>query len=145
MLRPLSALKTTAVAPQRYQLTLLLLFAGLALLLAAMGVYALTAHNVASRRKELAIRISMGARSGNLWTLILRQALAPVTWGVAVGVVAALAAGRLLSSLLYEINPANPAVLAGVAAAVLLAAGAACLLPVRSATRTDPIAALRAE
>jgi putative ABC transport system permease protein len=144
-LQPLSFLRATAVAPQRYQLTLLLLFAGLALLLGAMGVYALTAHNVARRRKELAIRISLGARGGDIWALILREALAPVMWGVGVGVAAALVSGRLISSLLYDIKPANPAVLAAVASAVLLAAGAACLLPVRSATRTDPIAALRAE
>ncbi len=144
-LRPLSDLQSTAVAPQRYQLTLLLLFAALALLLAAMGVFALTAHNVARRRKELAIRISMGARGGDIGSLILRQALTPVAWGVGLGVAAALASGRLLSGLLFEISPANPALLAVVAAVVLLAAGTACLLPVRNATHTDPIAALRAE
>jgi predicted permease len=144
-LRPLSALKSTAVAPQQYQLTLLLLFAGLALLLAAMGVFALTAHNVTRRRKELAIRISMGARGGDIGSLILRQALGPVAWGVGFGVAAALASGRLLSGLLFEISPANPVLLAVVAAVVLLAAGTACLLPIRSATHTDPIAALRAE
>jgi predicted permease len=144
-LRPLSDLKSTAVAPQRYQLTLLLLFAGLALLLAAMGVFALTAHSVARRRKELAIRISMGARGGDIGSLILRQALGPVAWGVGLGGAAALASGRLLSGLLFEISPANPALLALVAAVVLLAAGMACLMPVRSATHTNPIAALRAE
>ncbi len=144
-LRPLSALKSSAVAPQRYQLTLLLSFAALALLLAAMGVYALVAHNVSRRRKELAIRMSMGARRGDLWALILRQALKPVVSGVLMGVIVALGAGRLLSSLLFEISPANPAVLTAVPAVVLLAATAACLMPARSATRTDPIAALRAE
>lgn len=143
--RPLSDLEATAVAPQRYQLTLLLQFAGLALLLAAMGVYALTAHNVARRRKELAIRISMGARGGDIRALILRQALGPVAWGVGLGVAAALASGRLLSGLLFEISPANPVLLAVVAAVVLLSAGTACLLPVRSASHTDPIVALRAE
>ena len=144
-LRPLSALKSTAVAPERYQLTLLVSFAALALLLAAMGVYALVAHNVTRRRKELAIRMSMGARRGDLWALILRQALKPVASGVAMGVLVALAAGRLLSSLLFEISPANPAVLAAVAGVVLLAGSAACLMPARRATRTDPIGALRAE
>jgi putative ABC transport system permease protein len=144
-LRSLAAFKATVVAPQRYQLTLLLLFAGLALLLAAMGVYALVAHDVAGRRKELALRIAIGARGGHLWMLILRQALAPVAWGVLAGIVAALATGRVLESLLFEISPANPMVLATVAFVVLCAAAAACLLPARRATHTDPTSALRAE
>lgn len=144
-LRPLSALRAEAVAPQRYQLMLLLLFAGIALLLAAMGVYALVAHSVAQRRKELAIRIAIGARDRDLWRLVLSQALVPVSGGVATGLLAALAARRLLASLLFEVSPANPAVLAAVAAAVLVAAAAACLRPAFSATRTDPLAALRAE
>jgi predicted permease len=144
-LQPLSALKSSAVAPQRYQLSLLLSFAALALLLAAMGVYALVSHNVTRRRKELAIRMSMGARRGDLWALTLHQALKPVAGGVVMGVIVALGAGRFLSDLLFEISPANPAVLTAVAAVVLLAASAACLMPARSATRSDTIAALRAE
>ena len=144
-LRPLSALKSSAVAPQRYQLTLLLSFAALALLLAAMGVYALVAHDVTRRRKELAIRMSMGAHRGDLWALILQQALKPVAGGVVLGVIVAVGAGRLLSSLLFHISPANPAVLTAVAGVVLLAGSTACLMPARRAIRTDPIAALRAE
>jgi predicted lysophospholipase L1 biosynthesis ABC-type transport system permease subunit len=144
-LRSLAEFTSTVVAPQRYQLTLLLLFAGLALFLAAMGVYALVTHEVAGRRKELALRIAIGASGGHLWALVLRQALAPVAWGVLAGVVAALATGRVLESLLFEIRPNNPAVLITVALVVLLAAAAACLLPARRATRTDPTSALRAE
>ena len=144
-LRPLGALKSSAVAPQRYQLGLLVSFAGVALLLAAMGVYALMVHNVTRRRKELAIRVSMGAGRGAVWALILQQALRPVAGGVVLGAGLALAIGRLLSSLLFGISAANPAVLTTVAAVVFLAAGAACLLPARRATRTDPMAALRAE
>jgi predicted lysophospholipase L1 biosynthesis ABC-type transport system permease subunit len=144
-LRSLDDFKATVVAPQRYQLSLLLLFAGLALLLAAMGVYALVAHEVAGRRKELALRIAIGARRGHLWLLILRQALAPVVWGVLAGLVAALATGRVLESLLFEIAPTNPLVLTAVASVVLLAAAAACVLPARRATRTDPTSALRSE
>ncbi|HEY7789894.1 MAG TPA: ABC transporter permease [Vicinamibacterales bacterium] len=144
-LRSLAEFTSTVVAPQRYQLTLLLLFAGLALFLAAMGVYALVTHEVAGRRKELALRIAIGASGGHLWALVLRQALAPVAWGVLAGVVAALATGRVLESLLFEIRPSNPAVLITVALVVLLAAAAACLLPARRATRTDPTSALRAE
>jgi predicted permease len=144
-LRPLSALKTAAVAPERYQLTLLLVFAALALLLASMGVYALVAHSVAQRRKELAIRAAIGARRGDLWRLVLNQALMPVAGGTLVGVSVALAARQLLASLLFEVSPANPAVLTTVAAAVLAAALAASARPAFRASRTDPMAALRAE
>jgi putative ABC transport system permease protein len=144
-LRPLSDLEVTATASQRYQLTLLLLFAGLALLLAAMAVYALVAHSVARRRKELALRITMGARAADLWRLILRQALAPVVGGVGVGLLAALAGGRLLVALLFQVSPSSPLVLAPVALAVLVAAGAACFLSARRAVRADPWTALRAE
>jgi predicted permease len=144
-LRPLAALQTDAVAPQRYQLTLLLLFAGLALLLAALGVYALVAHSVARRAKELAIRVTLGAAAGSIRGMVLRQALAPVAAGVAAGLVLALAFGRLLASMLFQVAPASPPVLAAVGAAVLLAALAAGLIPARRATRADPLLALRAE
>jgi putative ABC transport system permease protein len=144
-LRSLSDFRSSVVTPQRYQLTVLLLFAGVALLLAAMGVYALVGHTVARRRKELALRIAIGASSGDLWSLVLRQALTPVAWGVAAGVIAALASGRALATLLFEIQPTDPAVLTTVAIVVILAAAAACLLPARRATHTDPTLALRAE
>ena len=144
-LRPLSDLEATAVAPQRYELTLLVLFASLALLLAAMGVYALVAHSVSRRRKELALRTTLGAHAPDLWRLVLGQALAPVASGVAVGLVAAMVVGRLLAALLFQVTPFSPMVLGPVALAVLGAAGAACLVPARRAIRADPWTALRAD
>jgi len=144
-LGPLSDLEATAVAPQRYELALLVLFASLALLLAAMGVYALVAHSVARRRKELALRTTLGARAADLWRLVLRQALAPVASGVAVGLIAAVVVGRLLAAMLFDVAPASPVVLVPVALAVLVAASAACLVPTHRAIRADPWTALRAE
>jgi predicted lysophospholipase L1 biosynthesis ABC-type transport system permease subunit len=144
-LRPLSDLEATAVAPQRYELTLLVLFASLALLLAAMGVYALVAHSVARRRKELALRTTLGAHAADLWRLVLRQALAPVAGGVAVGLVAAIVVGPRLAAKMFEVAPASPVVLIPVALAVLAAAGAACLVPTRRAIHADPWTTLRAE
>jgi predicted permease len=143
--KPLADLESDAVAPQRYQLTLLLLFAGLALLLAALGVYALVAHSVARRSRELAIRIALGAGGGIIWRMVVRQALAPVLAGVMAGLVGDLAAGRVLASFLFQTAPTSPGVLAVAAIAVLLAALAACLAPARRATRVDPLIALRAE
>src|SRR6185437_3109671 len=145
VLRPLAQLSADAVAPQRYQLTMLLLFAGLALLLAAMGVYALVRHSVARRSKELAIRIALGAGSGTVWGMIVRQALAPVACGLAAGLLAALIGGKLLTSFLFQVRPASPGVLLAVVAAVGIAALLATLAPAARATRTDPVGALRSE
>ncbi|MGH9484519.1 MAG: FtsX-like permease family protein, partial [Terriglobales bacterium] len=144
-LRSLAALASAAVAPQRYQFSLLLLFAMVALVLAAIGVYALVSHSVARRSKELAIRITMGAGDRDIWSLVVRQALAPVIVGVVVGLVVAAVAGRLLRAFLFNVSPASPPVLAGVAAAVIAAAVIACLWPAHRATRTNPNIALRAE
>jgi predicted permease len=144
-LRPLTDLEMTAVGPQRYELNLLLLFACLALMLASMGVYALVAHSLARQKRELALRITLGASAPALWRLILREALAPVVGGVAVGLFAAAGAGRLLAAMLFQVAPFSPMVLGPVALAVLVAAGAACVVPTRRAIRADPWTALRAE
>lgn len=144
-LEPLATLTDAAVAPQHYQLMLLALFAGVALLLAAMGVYALVGHSVARRAKELAIRLSIGASRGTIWVMVVRQALAPVLAGVAAGLIAAILGGSLIASMLFHVSPASPAVLAAVGLGVLLAALLACLGPATRATQTDPLRALRAE
>ena len=142
---PLGSLRAAATAPQRYQFTLLMTFAGLALLLAAIGVYALVAHSVAQRRKELAIRLALGASAGEIRALIAGQALAPVALGALVGLAAALAGGRLLQSLLYGVGAHDPAALGAAVGVVLLAAALACVPSARRATRIDPVRALRAE
>jgi ABC-type antimicrobial peptide transport system permease subunit len=126
-------------------LTLLLLFAGLALFLAALGVYALVAHNVARRSKELAIRISLGADAWTIWSAVMRQALLPVIAGLSIGLTTAVLTGPLLRSQLFHVNPTNPAVLVAAVAAVGVAAVCACLGPAYRATRTDPLRALRAD
>ena len=144
-IRPLGALRATATAPQRYQFTLLVTFAGLALLLAAIGVYALVAHSVAQRKKELAIRLALGAPAGAIRGLVAGQALAPVCLGALGGLAAALAAGSLLRSLLYGVAAHDPATLGAAAGVVLLAAALACVVPAQRAVRVDPNAALRAE
>jgi ABC-type antimicrobial peptide transport system permease subunit len=117
----------------------------LALLLAVMGVYAQVAHSVGRRGKEFAIRMTLGARTADLWRLVLGEGLRPVAVGMILGLAAAFAAGRLLASLLFEVSPANPIVFAAVAASVLVAGAAACILPGRRAAYGKPLAALRAE
>ncbi len=144
-IRPLEALRSEATAPQRYQFTLLLTFAGLALGLAAIGVYALVSHSVAQRRKELAIRMALGAQAGDIRGQVARQGLMPVAVGAAVGLAGALAGGRLLESLVYGVGSHDPTALGAAVGVVLLAATLACLVPARRATKVDPIGALRAE
>ncbi len=144
-LQALDQLEAAAVAPKRYQLTVLLLFAGLALFLAALGVYAQVAHSVASRSKELAIRMSLGATVVDICAAVLRQTLGTVMAGLGVGLFTSALAGPLLSSLLFQVNPLNGGVLAAVAATVGMAAFCACIGPARRATRVDPVRALRAE
>jgi putative ABC transport system permease protein len=144
-LQPLGELEDNAVAPQRYQLTLLLLFAALALFLAALGVYALVAHSVARRSKELAIRVSLGANAAAIGSALMRQGLSPVIAGLGAGLITAVLTGPLLHSLLFHVNPTNPVVLGAAVATVGIAAVCACLGPAYRATRTDPLQALRAD
>jgi predicted permease len=144
-LQPMDRLAANVLAPQRYLLTLLLLFAGLALFLAALGVYALVAHSVARRSKELAIRISLGASAGTIWSAVMLQALSPVIAGLGSGLTTAVLTVPLLRSLLFHVNPTSPAVLVAAVATVGIAAVCACLGPAYRATRTDPLRALRAD
>lgn len=144
-IEPLSSLRTEATAAQRYQFVLVLVFAGLALSLGAIGVYALVAHGVAQRKKELAVRLALGAPAPAIQGLIAGQALTPVGMGALLGLAAAGAGGRLLQSQLYGVGAGDPATLGAAAGVVLLAAALACVAPARRATRVDPNDALRAD
>lgn len=117
----------------------------LALLLAAVGLYGVTGHSVALRTPEIGVRVALGAGSGEVLRLVIRQALALAVSGVAVGLLAALALNRVWSSLLYRASPADPVVLASVSLMLLGSALLASWFPARRATRVDPVAALRAE
>jgi putative ABC transport system permease protein len=103
------------------------------------------AYSVSRRRKELGIRMAFGAPPAAVKRLVLRQGLAPVFLGLGVGIAAALAAGRVLSSLLYETQASDPWALGTVAALLITIAAIACYLPSRHATRIDPVESLRAE
>jgi putative ABC transport system permease protein len=122
-----------------------LAFGTIALLLAVLGIYGLAAHTVERRRREMGIRLALGAEGADLVWMVLRRGLALAAAGLAVGTVAALAGTRVLSGLLFEVSPTDPATLA--AAALLLAAVAlvASYIPARRAARVDPVVALRTE
>jgi putative ABC transport system permease protein len=134
-----------AVAAPRLNSVLLWVFAAMALVLSAVGIYGVTAYAVTRRTRELAIRIAIGAPSASLFRLVTRHGVTVALIGILVGSVAALGLTRGLSSLLYGVAPTDPATVACSAATVLVVVCLASARPAWRATRVDPIAALRAE
>ena len=131
--------------PQRFGSALLSLFASLSLVLATIGVYAVVSAAVALRRREMGVRMALGAQPGQLRLLVLRQTAAPLAAGLAAGLPLALGAARFLSRFLYGVTAADLPTFAG-AVLLLVAAGlAAAGLPARRAARVDPVEALRNE
>jgi ABC-type antimicrobial peptide transport system permease subunit len=133
--------RTTAV--QRVAVTMLGVFAGLALLLAAIGLYGVMSYTVSQRTRELAMRLALGASTQNLLGLVLSQGLALTAGGVVLGVAAALTLTRLMGNLLYNVSPRDPLAFGSAFVVLAIAALAACLLPAWRAASTDPVHALR--
>jgi predicted permease len=117
----------------------------LALLVAAVGIYSTVAYMVGQRTHEIGVRIALGARSANIVRVVLGRGIGIVVAGIAVGLLATLAMGKLVASLLYGVSPRDPVVLGIVALVLLVAAVAACLVPALRAARVDPMETLRAE
>jgi ABC-type antimicrobial peptide transport system permease subunit len=138
-------LLTQSIGVQRVTLALLLTFAGIAALLAAVGVYSVMAYSVAQRTSEIGVRLALGAGQAQVVNLILTQGMRLVAIGLGLGLVASAGASRLLTSLLYEIKPLDPLVYGTVTVFFTLVAVLACLLPSLRAARIDPIVALRTE
>jgi putative ABC transport system permease protein len=141
----MDAIVAQALGQARLMMILLGLFAGIALLLAAVGIYGAVAYSVAQRTGEIGVRIALGAQATDVLRLILGQGMMPVVIGLATGLAAALALGRLLRTQLYQISPHNPTLLFTTAVVLALVALLACLVPARRAAHVDPIQALRAE
>ena len=134
-----------SVAVSRLMMTLLMTFAGIAALMAAVGIYSVMAHSVAQRTGEIGVRMALGASPGNILRLVLRAAGGLLALGLGLGLVGAFGASRLLQEALYEVKPFDPGVFALVAGLFALTAALACLVPARRATRVDPMVALRSE
>ena len=134
-----------ATRQKGFGLTLLGLFAGLALVLASIGLYGVLAYTMQQRTSELGIRIALGASPSGIARLVLWQGLKPAAAGLLVGLVSSLGATRLIQTLLYEVSPMDPQVLAGVIVLLAVVSMIACLVPAWRATRIDPVVALRAE
>jgi putative ABC transport system permease protein len=130
---------------RRFNMLLLTLFAGLALVLAAVGVYGVMSYAVTQRTHEIGIRMALGAQVGNVMKLVMKGGLVIASVGVAIGLVGAFALTRLMSSLLFDVAPTDKSTFAAVSLALLLIALAACYIPARRATKVDPLQALRYE
>jgi putative ABC transport system permease protein len=144
-IRTLQQIVDESVAQPRFSSLLLGLFAGLALLLAAIGIYGLISYSVTHRLREIGVRLALGAGRGNILRLVLRQGMTPVVIGAVLGIVAALAATRLLASLVFDVSPADPLTFAAVTTLLLVIALLACLLPALRAIRVEPMVVLRDE
>jgi putative ABC transport system permease protein len=124
---------------------LLSIFAGVALLLAAIGIYGLMAYSVQQRTHEIGIRMALGARASNLLSLVLWEGLRLAAAGIALGVLGAAWLTQVIKSLLFRVSPIDPLTFAFVGALLLFVAAAATYVPARRATKVDPIVALRYE
>jgi putative ABC transport system permease protein len=143
--RTMEQVLTASVSGRRFNMTLLVIFAGLALLLAAVGVYGVMNYSVTLRRRELGIRMALGAQTGDVLRLVLGQGLTLTLIGVGVGLAAAYALTRLMESLLYGVSATDFVTFLSVSGALVLMGLLASYLPARRATKVDPMIALRSE
>ncbi|MGH7625093.1 MAG: FtsX-like permease family protein [Gemmatimonadaceae bacterium] len=143
--RTMNEVLAASLSPQRFVMTLLGIFAGLAVVLAAVGIYGLMSFLVAQRTHEIGIRMAIGARARDVLRLIVMRAVLLTGTGVAFGVMGALLLTRLLEGLLFGVRPTDPLTFAGVAGVLGIVAIAASVVPARRAARVDPMIALRSE
>jgi putative ABC transport system permease protein len=149
--QPIAGVKTLdqaladSIAPRRFNLLLLGVFAASALALALIGIYGVIAFSVAQRTREIGVRMALGAQRRDVVRMVVGQGMALAAAGIVAGIAAALMATRALASLLYDVTPTDPATFAGVAALLAVTALAACGGPARRAALVDPIVALRCE
>jgi putative ABC transport system permease protein len=134
-----------SLAFRRFELVLLMLFAALAVTLAAVGIYGLMSYLVTQRAREIGVRIALGARTRDVLGIVLGRGLALAGAGVALGLLGAALLTRLLASQLYGVKPIDPVTFAAVAAGVVLLSLAACYVPARRGAKVDPMVALRTE
>jgi ABC-type antimicrobial peptide transport system permease subunit len=142
-IRPYSQVLDRQSRPWRIGTTLLVLFSALAVLVASIGLYATFAYAVSERRREMAVRLAVGARPGGVVAMILREAIVLAAIGAVGGCVSAVAAGRLIASLLFGTTPSDPLVLGGAALTMVLIALLATVVPARAASKADPSVLLR--
>ena len=134
-----------SISQQRFNMLLLAAFAGLALLLAAVGIYSVLSYSVRRRVREIGIRMALGAQIGDVLRMIVIEGMKPTALGLAIGLAGALALGRVVANLVYGVSPADPATFAAVSAILAAVALAASIIPAWRATRVEPVKTLREE
>ncbi len=144
-LRTMNELLAGSVAEPRFRTLMLGIFAGLALVLSAVGIFGVMAWLVSRRTREIGVRMALGASQGAVLRMVLGEGLRVALIGVAIGLMAAFASSRLIKGLLFGVQPADPATFAAVSLTVVAVVLAACYVPARRATKVDPMVALRYE
>jgi putative ABC transport system permease protein len=135
----------TSVAPRKFNMLLLGIFAGVALVLAAVGLYGVMSYSVSWRTQEIGIRMALGAKRTDVLRMVVRQGMTMTLIGLALGLIGVFGLSRVIAGLLYGVSPTDPLTFIGVSIVLLMVALLACLIPARRATRVDPIVALRSE
>src|SRR5690242_13542973 len=138
-------LVANSLSQSRFNMLLLGIFAGIAVLLAAIGIYSVLSYSVRQRVPEIGIRLALGARLSDVLRLIVFEGMKPALLGVVIGTVAALALGRVVASLVYQVKPSDPLTFIAVGLLLGFIALISCLVPAYRASRVDPVIALRNE
>jgi putative ABC transport system permease protein len=144
-IRTMDDIVSESIGGRSFPMLLLTLFAAVALVLAAIGVYGVVSYLVSQRTREIGIRVALGARKREVVWLVVGRALAPVVAGLALGAMGGVLSARILATLLYGVSPSDPSVIAGIVAALGTTAMVASWIPARRAASVDPLVALRDE
>jgi putative ABC transport system permease protein len=144
-IRTMEELVAGSVSQRRFNMSLLAVFASVALLLAAVGIYGVMSYSVEQRTREISLRIALGAQTRDVLRLVVTRGMTLTLIGSVIGLIAALGLTRLIKSLLFDVSATDPATFFVIPLLLALVALLACYLPARRATKVDPLAALKAE